>query len=261
MTISDQLESLAVPVDSLHTMPGNPRKGDVTAVKRSYEQFGQRKPIVALRDGTVIAGNHQLLAARELGWEKIAVVYVDDDPKTAKAFALADNRTSDLGTYDSGALAEMLSDVAVDSDLLLASGYTQADLDALISGVFGEEIVDRDNDPKYTMAVNAPQYNIVGDEPEIDELFDTTRAEDLRAEIEASDIPEEIAEFLIAASYRHVVFNYRKIAEFYPHMSAEVQKLMEDSALVIIDYEDAMRNGYVRLAAALEALREQDADA
>lgn len=131
--IHDDLKGLARPIDSLHLLPGNPRKGDVEAVKRSYARFGQRKPIVALPDGTVIAGNHQLLAAKALGWTEIAVVISDDDEQTAKAFALADNRTSDLGTYDSEALTELLADVAVDPELLMATGYDKADLEALIS--------------------------------------------------------------------------------------------------------------------------------
>jgi ParB-like chromosome segregation protein Spo0J len=133
--IVEQLQGLAHPLKKLKLLPGNPRKGDVEAVKRSYERFGQRKPIVARPDGTVIAGNHQFLAAKALGWDEMAVVFVDDDDQTAKAFALADNRTSDLGTYDSEALAELLADVAVDPELLLATGYTQADLDALIGGI------------------------------------------------------------------------------------------------------------------------------
>lgn len=116
-------------------MPGNPRKGDVEAVKRSYERFGQRKPIVALLDGTVIAGNHQLLAARALGWDQIAVVYVDDDDKTAKAFALADNRLSDLGGYDTDALGDLLSEIADDADLLLDTGYDPDFIAALLTKV------------------------------------------------------------------------------------------------------------------------------
>jgi DNA modification methylase len=126
--IAESLRPLATPIGDLSPLPGNPRKGDVEAVKRSYERFGQRKPIVANRDGTVIAGNHQLKAAQALGWDEIAVVFVDDDDQTAKAFALADNRTADLGTYDDQALADLLAEVAIDPELLLATGY---DLDAL----------------------------------------------------------------------------------------------------------------------------------
>lgn len=141
--IVDALKQLAVPIGDLKLLSGNPRKGDVEAVKKSYARFGQRKPIVARKDGTVIAGNHQLLAARSLGWNEIAVVFVDDDDATAKAFALADNRVSDLGTYDDVALAQMLEDVARSDDGLLGTGYSMQDLDMLL----GRNVDDEDATP------------------------------------------------------------------------------------------------------------------
>jgi len=130
--IAPDLLPLAQPIDTLHEMPGNPRRGDIEAVARSYERFGQRKPIVARRDGTVIAGNHQLKAARKLGWDRIAVIYTDDDDQTAKAYALADNRTSELGEIDPTALAEMISSVD-DAALLVAAGYGNVNLDEFAS--------------------------------------------------------------------------------------------------------------------------------
>jgi hypothetical protein len=133
--IADDLLPLARPIDSLKPLEGNPRKGDVQAVMRSYDRFGQRKPIVALKDGTVIAGNHQLKAARELGWTEIAVVFVEDDEQTAQAFALADNRTADLGTYDNEALADMLKAVSIDPELLSATGYDADDLAELLDSI------------------------------------------------------------------------------------------------------------------------------
>lgn len=54
--------------------------------------------------------------------------------------------------------------------------------------------------------------------------------------------------------YRHIL-NYRKrIAEYYANASAEMQDLMERSALVIIDYDDAIKNGYVQLSSSLESI-------
>lgn len=94
------LESLQVPIDDVHQLPGNPRRGDVDAVAASLQRFGQRKPIVARADGTITAGNHTWQAAKQLGWDSIAVVRIDDDDATASAFALADNRTAELGSYD-----------------------------------------------------------------------------------------------------------------------------------------------------------------
>jgi DNA modification methylase len=158
--IAEDLKALAVPIKKLKPLPGNPRRGDVEAVRRSYERFGQRKPIVAQRDGTVIAGNHQLKAAQALGWSEMAVVWVDDDEQTAKAFALADNRTADLGSYDNDALAELLADVAVDPELLLATGYTDADLEALIGEIDVLPPEDKDDEP---VPMSAPARTIKGD--------------------------------------------------------------------------------------------------
>lgn len=140
--IADALQPLAHPVEELSLLPGNPRRGDVDAVARSYERFGQRKPIVALPDGTVIAGNHQLLAARKLGWDRIAVVFVNDDDATATAFALADNRTSDLGSYDRESLVALLQSVAHDDELLSATGYTVDNLSDLLMSVAPPPLLD-----------------------------------------------------------------------------------------------------------------------
>jgi DNA modification methylase len=144
------LTRLAFPVDSLTPLPENPRQGDVDAVARSYATFGPRKPIVARREGQggiVIAGNHQLAAARRLGWTHIAVVWVDDDDITAKAFALADNRTADLGTYDETDLLAMLQAVHdADMDLFAATAYDEHSLAGLISALTVAE-PGRDTDP------------------------------------------------------------------------------------------------------------------
>lgn len=53
--------------------------------------------------------------------------------------------------------------------------------------------------------------------------------------------------FLIEATRRHTVFNYEKIADYYSHASKEMQKLMEQSALVIIDFNKAIESGYIKI--------------
>lgn len=149
--ISEDLEPLATPIADLRELPGNPRVGDVGAVARSLDQFGQRKPIVALRDGTIIAGNHTWKAANQLGWEKIAVVYVDDDATTAKAYALADNRTAELGGYDDELLAALIADVQAESPEMLAStGWTEAEYAKLLGQLREAEdlLGDEDDAPE-----------------------------------------------------------------------------------------------------------------
>jgi ParB-like chromosome segregation protein Spo0J len=64
----------------LRTYQRNPRQCDPTAIARSLAVNGQYRPIVVNkgtytgRPNEVLAGNHTLIAARDLGWEHIAVV-------------------------------------------------------------------------------------------------------------------------------------------------------------------------------------------
>lgn len=102
-----KLETLRL--TDLFSDPNNARKHDdknLEAIKGSLTQFGQRKPIV-IQGSTVIAGNGTLEAAKQLGWDEIKVVRVPEDwsADQAKAFALADNRTAELATWDEQVLA------------------------------------------------------------------------------------------------------------------------------------------------------------
>lgn len=97
--------------------PNNARKHDeknLEAIKGSLTQFGQRKPIVIGSGNVVIAGNGTLAAAKSLGWDEIDVVRVPDDwsADQAKAFALADNRTAELATWDEQILAAQVLELA-----------------------------------------------------------------------------------------------------------------------------------------------------
>lgn len=132
--IIESLKSLAVSIDSLHGLEGNPRKGDVDAVAASLARFGQRKPIVARKDdGTIIAGNHTWQAAKKLGWKEIAVAFVGDDDVTAQAYALADNRTAELGSYDEELLLQMIQEIQkIDEALLADTGWAQKDFEQLV---------------------------------------------------------------------------------------------------------------------------------
>jgi len=117
--VHESLHSFLVPIKDLTPLPNNPRKGDVKAIAASYREFGQLRPILYVvdEDGTktIVAGNHQYLAARdELKWTHIAAMDATLDSRNAIAFALADNRTSELGEMDEAILYEHLLSVASD---------------------------------------------------------------------------------------------------------------------------------------------------
>lgn len=110
----------------------------------------------------------------------------------------------------------------------------------------------------FTPLIKVPQYEIVGKKPKIGEMLDVSRFQQLMDEITQADLPDEIRRFLTAAASRHFVFNYAKIAEFYPHQTAEVQQLMEQSALIILDVDDAIANGYVSFSRMMSEIRTKD---
>lgn len=89
-------------------------------------------------------------------------------------------------------------------------------------------------------------------------MYDGFKEKTLIDEIERSNVTDEEKEFLISAAHRHCRFNFTAIAEYYAHATAEMQRLMEESALVIIDVNDAIANGYVRLSKGIEALRDDE---
>jgi site-specific DNA-methyltransferase (adenine-specific) len=139
--IPDTLKDLKVPIAGLKLYGKNPRRGN--AIAESLQAHGQYKPIVA-RTGTneVLAGNHTLRAAWQLGWTEIAATFVDVDDETAARIVLVDNRASDLGTYDDGALAELLDGL----EGLEGTGYDQHDLDRLLDEQLGKD-AGRDTEP------------------------------------------------------------------------------------------------------------------
>lgn len=111
-------------------------------------------------------------------------------------------------------------------------------------------------DNTYTTKVGVPQYLPSGNKPDILSLCDEQKVLKLLTDIENSNVSEEEKKFLRKAAYRHYVFNYSKIADYYAHSGKEMQELMEQSALVLIDFNDAIANGYVELSVYIKKLME-----
>jgi len=102
----------------------------IEAIARSLEAFGQQKPIVITPDGTVLAGNGTLDAAKILGWTEIECQVADLSPTQARAFAVADNRTAELAFWKEAQLLAAL-DAAQAADMLDATGFDEADLEGI----------------------------------------------------------------------------------------------------------------------------------
>lgn len=177
------------------------------------------------------------------GWdEPIPYLTIDSDTQQ-EAMAILLEVTSQYGTITQEGLDEFIANYKLDEDEI----YSATNYDALVNyqDDENEEVVD---DNPYTGKIEVPIYEIKDEKPYLAELFDKTKTDNLIKQIEQSKLPIEIKEFLKIASYRHTVFNYAKIAEYYADSSKEVQELFEMSALVIIDYEKAIENGFIKLS-------------
>jgi len=127
--ISTPLET--VPINELTPHPRNVRQGDTGAIVESLVANGQYRPIVVNR-GTkhILVGNHRWEAARALGWDKIAVNYVDVPEEHEIPIMLMHNRTSDLATYDIENLRTLLTSIKD----LTGTGYLPEDVAEIIQG-------------------------------------------------------------------------------------------------------------------------------
>ena len=102
-------------------------------------------------------------------------------------------------------------------------------------------------DPTLERVYAMSKADIEDAKPHLMALCDTTKTKALIREIDASDLPEDEKDFLRTAAWRHAVFHYERAANYYAHATPEMQRLMEKSALVIIDFNKAIELGFVKL--------------
>nr|DAG18865.1 MAG TPA: hypothetical protein [Caudoviricetes sp.] len=114
------------------------------------------------------------------------------------------------------------------------------------------------DDTKYSRAIKAPQYVPSKEKPHISSLTDMQKYISLIAKINKSNVSEDEKKFLRFAASRHIAFNYALIADYYAHSDKEMQTLMEQSALVILDIDDAIANGYVALSEKMKQLVQEE---
>ena len=215
----------------------------VAQIAASIKQFGWTNPILVSGDDTIIAGHGRLLAARKLGMDEVPAIVLDHLSKPQqRALVIADNQLALNAGWDMKMLKAEIEDLDLENFNLEILGFDESFLDELL-----ETAPSGDADNPYTTKISTPVYEPKGDKPSVEELYDDKKAVDLVAAIKASKLNEKEKQFLMSAASRHIVFDYAKIANFYAHSSADCQELMENSALVIIDFDKAIENGFVKL--------------
>jgi hypothetical protein len=130
--IAPELEPFAVPIDSVHPHPENPREHRLEHIAAMLQEHGQRSlVIVDARDGTIVKGNGTWEAAKMLGWDQIAVLpETFGDTAIAVKYMLGDNKASDHASYQRRKLMDVLQKM-YDGPGLMGTLFDAADLEDL----------------------------------------------------------------------------------------------------------------------------------
>ena len=119
-----------VGINEIKVHPMNPREGDIGSIIDSLTHMGQYRPIVVnKRTQHIVSGNHTYQGAVQLGWEKIAVHWIDVDEIEEIKILIVDNRTSDLATYDPQELNKLLT-----TTNLKGTGFSPEEVAEILAG-------------------------------------------------------------------------------------------------------------------------------
>src|SRR5712671_4072252 len=104
-------------IEALKPDPANPRlhsKKQIRQIAHSIETFGLNVPVLVDAELKVIAGHGRLLACSELGITEVPTLCLDHlTPAQARAFMIADNRLTEIASWDDKLLAEQLKDLSL----------------------------------------------------------------------------------------------------------------------------------------------------
>src|SRR6516225_9434965 len=156
-------------IDQLKPDPHNARrhsKKQIRQIANSIKAFGFNVPILIDRNGNVIAGHGRLLACRELGITKVPTLCLDHlTPAQARVFMIADNRLTEIATWDDRLLAQQLKDLSLlglDFSLEL-TGFEMPEIDLRIASL--DDLPEGADDPADVLPAAAvgPPLSQIGD--------------------------------------------------------------------------------------------------
>jgi hypothetical protein len=254
MNPADKVEKWAI--DKLIPYARNSRTHSdeqIAQIAASIKEWGWTTPVLVDEEGGIIAGHGRTLAAQKLNIKEVPVMVATgwSDAKK-RAYIIADNKLALNAGWDEQMLALELTELQDLGFDLKLTGFDKNELDE----IFADEVELIDPDNPYTSKIKTPIYEPQGKKPSIEELYDDSKAMELILAIRESKLNDKEKQFLMTAASRHIVFDYSKIANFYAHSSRECQELMENSALVIIDFNKAIENGFVRLTEEINTMFE-----
>lgn len=132
----NQPNIITLPIGKIKPYWRNPRENNVTVekVKKSIQTYGYNQLVAVDKKHCIIAGHARWLALRQLGVDKIAVMVLDLEEKKARAYRIADNKTSEFSKWTSDLNVELRS---LETELPDLKVYFDEDLDDLLAASTG----------------------------------------------------------------------------------------------------------------------------
>jgi DNA modification methylase len=128
-------------IEELKPNPANPRRHtrrQIRQICRSLKAFGFIVPVLIDKDGNIIAGNGRVLAAGEGGFTEVPTLCLDHlTAAQARAFMIADNRLTEIATWDDRLLAQELQELSLlglDFNVEV-TGFEMAEIDLRIASL------------------------------------------------------------------------------------------------------------------------------
>jgi len=133
-----------VRIDKLHPHHKNPRHNDhaVDSIANSIKRFGFTSPIIANKDGTILAGHTRWKSAKKLNLDTVPVVYVDLSPVDAELLMIADNKLGEKADWNTDQLSSLLMDLKEQGEDLDVLGFEQHELDELLQDLDADPFGD-----------------------------------------------------------------------------------------------------------------------
>lgn len=255
-SVENNLKMEYLSLDELRPYKNNAKihtREQIEEIKNSIRKFGMKDPIgIWGKKNIIVEGHGRLIACKELGMTEVPVIRLDDlSDEDRRAYMLVHNQLNMITGFDEVKLNEGLDDITFD---MSGFGFGDIKLKTNEENYIDDEDSESEEDNPYTQKIDIPQYQITGECPKINELYDTKKVEELTKIVNNSKVTEEQKEFLNAAITRFFKFDFKNIAEYYAHQNSEMQGLMEKLALVIIDFNDAIKNGYVTLSKNIDGI-------
>ena len=181
----NEMKILMKRTDDLVPYGNNPRHNDnaVEAVAASIQEFGFKVPIVIDKKGVIVTGHTRLKAAELLGLDEVPCIMADDlDEEQVKAFRLADNKVSELATWDYERLEMELEGISLDMEPFGFGEFEDEDLSEF------ESSLDDDRYTKFADGLVDEMYAFIKARPELET---TPNAEDSRMDFIDDDLDRD----------------------------------------------------------------------